>query len=88
MPKLRFEYTVPCPRCDAEKGQPCHSSRGNWMNPHAQRSDLVFEAWRLGYADGVEMWAHLMERLEIGSANLLSDVDFVRQSVAERVFDA
>lgn len=81
---MKPEYTVACPRCGASKSKPCVSVGGNWSYPHAERSNIVLEAWRLGYADGVEQWAIAIERLEVRAENLFGDAEFIRRSVAER----
>lgn len=78
MNRLRFEYTVPCPRCKASKGAACKSRLGKWVYPHTERSAVIWDAWRIGYIDGIRAATSDMKNLEV-------QADFIEQIVRERL---
>lgn len=45
--------TIPCARCEAKVNDRCASITGGKAGLHAARSEVIYRAYGLGYADGV-----------------------------------
>lgn len=44
---------IPCPRCEALPRARCTTISGRpATHPHSSRTDPVYRAWRMGYAEG------------------------------------
>lgn len=64
------QQTIVCPKCGADPGQSCHTSSGQKSSRrHSGRTRPIYDAWRVGFEEGMTDAVEAVERLAVSNVD-------------------